>query len=220
MRKLELTDGAIDRIRAHDQVIRIALRVPNEELAHAILDLARTARREMTMIGFSPAYVEMPVSGYETMLTQSVMPEIAARLNVSGQAPLIRSREEIGDGRILRVSGPELRRVAGLCWSRSDFARIGAAVRSRFDPDGVKAGQVFATEVIGQEPSNGNILEIALTRCVPPSALSQARNSDWFAERILASGRMRGLEVPVPYWTVLMRMPMQDPGPAPDPTPF
>jgi hypothetical protein len=221
MRTLRVTDEAIRRLHAHDLVIRIALRIPEEELARAILDLARTARREMTVMGFSPAYTETPVTGYEMMLTQHVMPEIAARLSAGSHTPLILSRDEIGDGRISGMSDRELRRLAGLCWSKSDFGRIGAAVRARFDPKGSQEDQVFATEVIGQEPSNGNLLEIALARAAPPFDLSPTAGSDWFADRILNAGKLRGLPDPLPYWTPDLRQPLpplpeQDPAPTPD----
>jgi hypothetical protein len=211
MGQFRVTDEAIRRLHAHDLVIRIALRIPDEELARAILDLARTARREMSVMGFSPAYTEAPVTGYEMMLTQHVMPEIAARLSADSPTPLIRSKDELGDGRICRMSAAELRRVAGLCWSKSDFGRIGAAVRSRFDPSGSQADQVFATEVIGQEPSNGNILEIALTRAAPVSVPEPTRKTDWFADRILTTARARGVTDPLPYWTPELRQPLPPP---------
>jgi len=220
MGNFRVTDEAIRRLHAHDLVIRIALRVTDEELARAVLDLARTARREMSVMGFSPAYTEAPVTGYEMMLTQHVMPEMAARLSAGSPTPLIRSRDELGDGRVCRMSGAELRRVAGLCWSKSDFGRIGAAVRSRFDPQGAQADQVFATEVIGQEPSNGNILEIALTRAAPVCGPPLNRKTDWFADRILTAARSRDLPAPLPYWTPLMRLPLPAlPKDAPDPDP-
>lgn len=220
MRTLRVTDEAIRRLHAHDLVIRIALRIPDEELARAVLDLARTARREMSVMGFSTSYTETPVTGYEMMLTQHVMPEIAARLSAGSPTPLIRSRDEIGDERFSRWSDRELRRISGLCWSKSDFGRIGAAVRARFDPKGSQEDQVFATEVIGQEPSNGNLLEIALARAAPPSDQTPTPGSDWFADRVLNAGRLRGLPAPLPFWTPDLRQPLPAlPEKDPEPTP-
>lgn len=205
MGALGLTESAIQRIRAHDQVIEIALRIGDDELAQAIVDLSRTGRRELLSIGLIPAFTEAEASSYEMILTQHLMPEIAARLNGGAQAPLILSREEVGDGSASRLEAGELRRLTGQCWSRSDFARIGAAVRARFDPDGRNAGKVFATEVIGQEPCNGNLLEIALGRVAAPVVSDPSAAEDWFAERILHAARLRGVERPVPVWTPEMR---------------
>lgn len=201
-----ITVGALDRIRAHEQVIEITLRISDDELAQAIVDLSRTARRELLRIGLIPAFSQTEVTGHEMLLTQHLMPEIAARLSRGGPVQLMLSRDEIGDGSPARIPDAELRRVTGSCWSRTDFARIGAIVRSRFDPDGAQAGQVFATEVIGQEPCNGNIVEIALGRAAPPVAADPTPEEDWFAHRILQSGRLRGLETPHPVWTSRMRV--------------
>lgn len=205
MGAIGLTEAAIRRIRSQELVIEIALRITDDELAQAVVDLSRTARRELLGIGLIPSYTEAEVTSYEMLLTQHLMPEIAARLNRGADAPLILSRDEVGDGSASRIDGAELRRLTGLCWSRTDFARIGAAVRARFDPDGAKADKVFATEVIGQEPAKGNLLEIALGRAAPPVGPDPAREEDWFAERILHAGRLRGLEPPLPVWTPQMR---------------
>jgi hypothetical protein len=205
MSAIGLTETAIRRIRSHELVIEIGLRVEDDELAQAIVDLSRTARRELLGIGLIPAFTEAEASSYEMILTQHLMPEIAARLSRGSPAPLMLSREETGDGSLTGVSGAELRRLTGLCWSRSEFARIGAAVRTRFDPDGRKADKVFATEVIGQEPANGNLLEIALGRAAPPELPAPTREQDWFADRILEAGRLRGLDRPGPVWTPELR---------------
>jgi len=205
MRSFGPTEAAISVIKSHEQVIEIALRINDDELAQAVVDLARTARREFLGIGFTSAFTEAQVSGYEMLLTQHLMPEISARLNRNAQTPLILSRDELGDGSTARLEGGELRRLTGLCWSRTDFARIGAVVRTRFDPDEVMTGKVFATEVIGQEPSNGNLLEIALGRVAPPVHQDPTREQDWFAERILRAGRLRGLEKPSLVWSPEMR---------------
>jgi hypothetical protein len=199
------TAGSLERIQAHEQVIDITLRIADDELGQAIVDLSRTARRELLRIGMTPSYVEVEVSSYEMLLTQHLMPEIAARLSRGAQAPLMLSREELGDGSPSRFSDTELRRVTGACWSRTDFARIGAVVRARFDPDGSQSGRVFATEVIGQEPCNGNILEIALSRAAP-AVTAPTRETDWFADRILRAGQFRGVETPLPFWTPHMQI--------------
>lgn len=205
MGALGLTEAAIQRIRAHEQVIEIGLRIEDDELAQAIVDLSRTARRELFSIGMIPSYTEQIASSYEMILTQHLMPEISARLISGAETPLILSREEVGDGSASRLDAGGLRRLTGQCWSRSDFARIGAAVRARFDPDGVNSGKVFATEVIGQEPCNGNLLEIALGRVAAPIMSDPSSAQDWFAERILHAARLRGLERPSPVWTPEMR---------------
>lgn len=204
MSAMGLTETAISRIRSHELVIEIGLRVEDEELAQAIVDLSRTARRELLGIGLIPAFTEAEASSYEILLTQHLMPEIAARLSRGSPAPLMLSREETGDGSLTGLAGAELRRLTGLCWSHTDFGRIGAAVRARFDPNGLKADKVFATEVLGQEPANGNLLEIALGRAAAP-APEPAPGSDWFAERILEAGRLRGLDRPGPVWTPELR---------------
>jgi len=205
MTGIKTTAGSLERIRAHEQVINITLRITDDELAQAIVDLSRTARRELLRIGLTPSYVEAEVSSYEMLLTQHLMPEIAARLSRGAQAPLMLSREELGDGSPSRFSDAELRRVTGACWSRTDYSRIGAVVRARFDPDGEQSGRVFATEVIGQEPCNGNIVEIALSRAAP-AATAPTRDADWFADRILRAGEFRGLETPLPFWTPDMQI--------------
>lgn len=220
MNAIGLTETAIRRIRSQEQVIAIALRIADDELAQAVVDLSRTARRELLGIGLIPAYTEAEVTSYEMLLTQHLMPEIAARLNRDATTPLILSREETGDGSVSRLSGAELRRLTGLCWARTDFARIGAAVRARFDPDGLKAEKVFATEVIGREPASGNLLEIALGRVAAPTEAELTREADWFAALILHAGRLRGLEAPSPIWTPEMRFgsrPGPDEAPGPEP---
>lgn len=196
----------VERLRSHEQVIEIGLRIENDELAQAVVDLARTGRRELFTIGIIPAFAEPEASSYEMVLTQHLMPEIAARLNRGSGTPLILSREEVGDGSTSRLEDQELRRLTGLCWSRCDFSRIGTAVRARCDPHGVNAGKVFATEVIGQEPVNGNLLEIALGRVAKPVMPDPSAQEDWFAERILHAGRLRGLESPGPVWRPAMRV--------------
>jgi hypothetical protein len=196
----------LERIQAHEQVIEIALRIADDELAQAIVDLSRTARRELMRIGLTPSYVEAEVSSYEMLLTQHLMPEIASRLSRGGPAPLILSREEMGDGSPARLPDMELRRIIGACWSRTDFSRIGTIVRARFDPDGSQSGRVFASEVIGHEPSNGNIVEIALSRAAPPANPEPTPDTDWFADRILRTGRFRGIETPSLVWTPQMRL--------------
>lgn len=205
MRSLGLTEAAIRRIRAHEQVIEIALRIENDELAQAIIDLSRTARRELLTIGMISTYTEQYASSYEMILTQHLMPEIASRLILGAQTPMLLSREEVGDGSTARLGPGDLRRLTGQCWSRSDFGRIGAVVRARLDPDGRNADKVFATEVIGQEPCNGNLLEIALGRVATPDMQPPSFSEDWFAERILHAGRLRGLDPPRPIWTPEMR---------------
>lgn len=200
MGALGLTETAIKRIRAHEQVIEIGLRIDDEELAHAVLDLSRTARREMVAIGLIPSFTEQRASSYEMILTQHLMPEIASRLNGT-QTRLILSREEVGEGSASGTSGAELRRMIGVCWSSCDFARIGSAVRVRFDPDGKNAGRVFATEVIGQDPCNGNLMEMALSRVAAPTETDPSAETDWIGARIMAAGRLRGLERPGPVWS-------------------
>jgi hypothetical protein len=206
MTGIGITAGALERIQAHEQVIEITLRIADDELAQAIVDLSRTARRELLRIGLTPSYVEAEVSSYEMLLTQHLMPEVASRLSRGGQAPLMLSREEMGDGSPSRLSDADLRRITGACWSRTDFSRIGTIVRARFDPDGMQSGRVFATEVIGQEPCNGNIVEIALSRAAPPAGPEPTPETDWFADRILRTGRFRGLESPTLVWTPQMRI--------------
>lgn len=220
-----LTEAAIRRIRAHEQVIEIGLRIEDDELAQAVVDLSRTARRELLSVGMIPSYTEPLASSYEMILTQHLMPEIASRLMRRANTPLVLSRDEIGDGSTAEISPAELRRLTGQCWSRSDFGRIGAAVRARFDPDGRNVDKVFATEVIGQEPCNGNLLEIALGRAAAPESPSPSAEEDWFAERMIHAGRLRGLERPAPVWTPEMRFaprgsPLVDREPEPgDPEP-
>ena len=199
------TETAIRRIRSHELVIEIGLRVENEELAQAVADLSRTARRELLGIGLIPAFTEAEASSYEMLLTQHLMPEIAARLSRGSPVPLMLSREETGDGSLTGLTGAELRRLTGLCWARTDFARIGAAVRARFDPKGLKVDKVFATEVIGQEPANGNLLEIALGRAAAPGLPDPRPDQDWFANRILEAGRLRGLDRPGQAWAPELR---------------
>ena len=219
MGALGLTETAMMRVRAHDQVIEIGLRIEDAELAQAIVDLSRTARRELLSIGVTPSYTEEVASSYEMILTQHLMPEIAARLNRGAETPLILSREEVGDGSAARLEGAELRRLTGQCWSLSDFARVGAAVRSRYDPDGLNAAKVFATEVIGQDPCNGNLLEIALGRVAHPAREEPSPEEDWFAARILHAGRMRGVEGAGPVWTPELRFGSRPPSPEADQDP-
>ena len=157
------------------------------------------------MIEVIPSYTEESVSSYEMALTQHLMPEIASRLNSASDAPLILSRDEIGDGSASRLDPAALRKFTGQCWSRCDFARIGVAARERFDPDDANAGKVFAAEVIGREPCNGNLLEIALGRVAAPAVPDPSSQEDWFAERILHASRLRGLRRPVLVWTPEMR---------------
>ena len=205
MGALGLTEAAIRRVMAHDQVIEIGLRIEDDELAQAIVDLSRTARRELFSVGVTPSFTEEVASTYEMILTQHLMPEIAARLNRDTETRLILSREEVGDGSASELEGPEFRRLTGLCWSRSDFARIGASVRSRFDPDGANAEKVFATEVIGQDPVNGNLLEIALGRVASPVPEETSPEADWFAARISHAANLRGVSLPEPVWSPEMR---------------
>lgn len=199
------TEAAIRRVMAHEQVIEIGLRVKDDELAQAIVDLSRTARRELLSVGVTPSFTEEVASTYEMILTQHLMPEIASRLNRNAATRLILSREEVGDGSASELEGPELRRLTGLCWSRSDFARIGVSVRSRFDPEGRNAEKVFATEVIGQDPVNGNLLEIALGRVASPAPEASSPEQDWFAARIGHAARLRGVSLPEPVWCPELR---------------
>jgi hypothetical protein len=83
---------------------------------------------------------------------------------------------------------------------------------------------VFATEGLGQEPANGNLLEIALGRVARPTDPEPTAGEDWFAERALHAGRLRGLERPGPVWTPEMRfgfLPPETEEPEPvNPQPF
>ena len=86
MGAIGLTEAAIRRIRSQELVIEIALRITDDELAQAVVDLSRTARRELLGIGLIPSYTEAEVTSYEMLLTQHLMPEIAARLNRGADA--------------------------------------------------------------------------------------------------------------------------------------
>lgn len=206
--------GKDPREDVRGRVTDIAVSIPDYELAHAILDLSRTARREMKAAGLLDTYAEASPKNASGLLLQHLMPEISRRLNEGADAPLILTREEGRDGPMPSVSGQEMRRLVGVSWEKCKFDKVGADVRRLFDPDHEQGERIFATEVLGAPPEGGNILEIALGRCAPPDMNAISRWRDPFAERVLASSREKGIETL--NWSPAMRAaPEIDPDPDP-----
>lgn len=175
----------------HNRIISMSISCEKDELSHAVLDLARTARRELLRIGVTDKYSEEKPSSYNSFLLQVVLPDLARRLCSASQTHLLLTRDEIGNGRMRELGDQDLRRILGGAWMRCDFSRIGRLVRQACDPLGQEKGRLFATEVIGREPCNGNILEIALSRYAQPLPENITEDRDPFAWRIAEVARQR-----------------------------
>lgn len=187
--------------RLRRRVTDIAFRVSDSELAHAVLDLSRTARRELSDCGFADHFTFNPPSGHREILLQNIMPEIARRLNAGSDATLMLTHEEGRSGPMSGVKGQELRRLVGSCWERSGFDHVGQEIREILGSRFASGDKIFATEVLGTDPREGNLLEIALGRCVAPDANLMARWADPFAERIVSAGHDMGLDLDRMTWS-------------------
>lgn len=181
-----------------DRIVDMAIHFNNIEMAHAVLDLARTARREIRMSDLSETYLSKPYTSYEAILLYKAMPEMARRLNSESQAPFVMTSIETGLVNLKEVSDQRLREIVGLSWHYGDFERIAQTSRSMMGPGLTDPEKSFAVEVIARDPVDGNIVEMALARISLPHTPIPER--DVFARSIAGAMTEAGLDNRSPVW--------------------
>lgn len=173
----------------------MAWELPDQDLGHGLIDLARSARREI----LASSQGRMPTrlrEGEEGALLYHVLPEISRRLIAQDGASLLRLREERTGTDMSGLPDTMLRTLTARALERSEFRMIAEIVRGRFDPDYTRTETFFATEAIGRDPRDGNILEIALSRAAPPT-----RQLDPLSRAISDRAERTGLEGDFLSWS-------------------
>lgn len=143
----------------------------SQSLGQGIIDLCRTARREIICISKQPQQDRISTDSFEGRLLYGLMPEIARRLIEPSGAQLLLMKCEIKHDAIKKLTKAQLRHAVGLCMENGNFEIIAEKVRDRFDPEYHHKNTFFANEAIGCDIRAGNILEVALSRVSPPQVI-------------------------------------------------
>lgn len=160
--EIQADASVIDAMMQH--VAEAVFETGNLTTSMALLDLSRTARKEINML---TAPQELPVESYEGILLYRLLPEIARRLSASEGAILFLSPSERSGEDVASISGDTLRRFVSTCLDRADFRAMASQIRTRIDPHYKIEGKFFALEAIDRDVRAGNIIEIALAKIAP-----------------------------------------------------
>lgn len=175
---------AIDELL--DYAARLAVDLDDQSLGHGIIDLARSARKEIQFIGLTGGAKQIPQNSYEGLLLYQLLPEVAHRLMSRRGITVLRLPEERPDADIASANGDRIRILVGNCMENASFDLIAEKVRDRFDPSYRNTKTFFACEAIDRNPLEGNLIEIATTRVQPATALGQ----DYFSRLFSLSHRL------------------------------
>lgn len=175
---------AIDKLL--DYAARLAVDLDDQSLGHGIIDLARSARKEIQAIGLTGGARQIPQNSYEGMLLYQLLPEAASRLMTRRGITMMRLPDERPDADIATASGNRIRYLIGNCMENASFDLIAEKVRDRFDPSYKNPNTFFACEAIDRNPLQGNLVEIATTRIHPATELGQ----DYFSRLFSLSHRL------------------------------
>lgn len=156
---------------------RLAIDLDNQSLGHGVIDLARSARREIEAIGIKGGAKKIPHNSHEGMLLYRLLPELATRLMAQDGITMMRLADEAPGAEVASVNAAQLRFMIANCMEHSALDLIAEKVRDRFDPSYENTSTFFACEALDRNPLMGNLVEIATTRLSPPAPESR----DYFA---------------------------------------
>ena len=162
----------------------------NHDLGHAVIDLCRTVRKEIDVLGLKGNARSLPLKSYEGILLWRLMPEMARRLIKEGGAELLLLPGERPVADVTNTSAEKLRQIVGLSLTKGAFDVISEKIRDQFDPYYKNRNTFYASEVVGQDIRSGNVVEIALHRLAPAPSIPPA--SDYIATRIHAWAERHG----------------------------
>jgi hypothetical protein len=165
----------VDALLGH--AAKLSYELDDQSLGHGLIDLARTARKEIESIGLKDGTRKIPQNSYEGMLLYAVLPELARRLMLPSGIDLLKLPEEDFDKTIRALPDAKIRYMAAVCFEHATFDIIAEKVRDKYDPEYHRRGSFFATEAIARNPLFGSIVEVAASRVSKPVS----PDSDFFA---------------------------------------
>ncbi|MFX4300094.1 hypothetical protein [Pseudosulfitobacter pseudonitzschiae] len=163
---------------------RLAIDLDDQSLGHGMIDLARSARREIEAIGLKDGSRAIPQNSYEGMLLYKLIPELASRLMKGGGVTMMRLPDELPGAEISTADGDQLRFLIGNCIEHASFDLIAEKVRDRFDRHYQNMQTFFACEAVDRNPLQGNLIEIAVSRIHPATPAHR----DYFSRLFSLSG--------------------------------
>jgi hypothetical protein len=189
----------------------LACELDDHDLGRGLIDLARTARREIEALKVAGVNPGLPLSSFEGVLLYRLVPEISRRLIAPSGASLLLLPGEGPGADVTSITPSRLRILTGQCVAKSCFHILSERVRDRFDPDYQNPDTFFATEAIQQEARYGNLVEIGLSRAAPPEPYP--RDDDILASQIARFQQETGAGLALPMWS--SNLPRKSPNIAP-----